>query len=172
MIIFAAIALAIAAIGAIAYPIIRPRLAAQPAEDEGLGEFHSKRENTYLAIEELKFDYEQIRVAADLSTSDISLTPSIQDWTITYYYRQYTSTEPTTGAPGAEESLDYNTSGTIASKVFDTGKAGTTWMSLSWAETLPASTDITFEVRASDTSFLKDAAAPSWTFSCQSTRKN
>ncbi len=59
MIIFAAIALAIVAIGSIAYPIIRPRQAAQLAEDEKLEGFRSKRENTYLAIEELKFDYEQ-----------------------------------------------------------------------------------------------------------------
>ncbi|MBZ9571915.1 hypothetical protein KJA15_01075, partial [Patescibacteria group bacterium] len=58
---------------------------------------------------------------------------------------------------------DYYASGTIASQVHDSGKAGTFWGELSWNETLQASTDITFEVRASDTSFLKGDATPSWT---------
>jgi len=47
-------------------------------------------------------------------------------------------------------------SGTLASQVWDTGIAGATWDALSWDETLPASTEITFKVRASDTVFLKD----------------
>ena len=59
MIIVAAIALAIVAIGFIAYPLISSREAVEPAEDERSGELHSKRETTYLAIEELKFDYDQ-----------------------------------------------------------------------------------------------------------------
>ena len=54
--------------------------------------------------------------------------------------------------------------GTIASQVLDTGIAGAKWDALFWDETLPANTDITFEVRASDTAFTKDAATPSWTF--------
>ncbi len=56
----------------------------------------------------------------------------------------------------------YTSSGTIASQVLDTGEAGATWDELYWDETLESNTDITFEVRASDTSFLKDAATPSW----------
>ena len=52
---------------------------------------------------------------------------------------------------------------TIASQVLDTGIAGGKWDALFWDETLPSNTDITFEVRASDTVFLKDAATPSWT---------
>jgi hypothetical protein len=58
----------------------------------------------------------------------------------------------------------YVSSGTIASQVFDTGIAGAKWDALFWNETLPSSTDITFEVRASDTSFAKNATTPSWTF--------
>ena len=54
-------------------------------------------------------------------------------------------------------------SGTIASQVHDTGVAGARWDALFWDETLQSNTDITFEVRASDTSFAKDAATPSWT---------
>ncbi len=57
---------------------------------------------------------------------------------------------------------DYITSGTQASQVLDTGVVGATWSQLSWSETLQANTDITFQVRASDTSFLKGAATPSW----------
>jgi hypothetical protein len=45
----------------------------------------------------------------------------------------------------------YPPSGTIASQVLDTGINGDRWDALFWDETLPAGTDITFEVRASDT---------------------
>ena len=58
--------------------------------------------------------------------------------------------------------IQYVGSGTIASQVLDTGADGATWEELSWDEMLPTNSDITFEVRASDTEFLKDAAAPSW----------
>ena len=58
----------------------------------------------------------------------------------------------------------YAAAGTIASQVLDTGIAGAKWDALFWDETLPSNTDVTFEVRASDTAFTKDAATPSWTF--------
>ena len=76
--------------------------------------------------------------------------------------RKYTSAEPTTSV-GSEQGM-YVSSGTIASQVLDTGVAGARWDALFWDETLPSNTDITFEVRASDTAFTKDAATPSWTF--------
>jgi hypothetical protein len=57
----------------------------------------------------------------------------------------------------------YASPGIIASQVLDTGVAGAGWDALCWDETLPSDTDITFEVRASDTLFAKDAATPSWT---------
>jgi hypothetical protein len=57
----------------------------------------------------------------------------------------------------------YYVSGTLASQVFDTGISGATWGTLLWDESLPANTDITFAVRASDTLFLKDDGTPSWT---------
>ena len=56
-----------------------------------------------------------------------------------------------------------SSSGTIASQVLDTGAAGANWTELNWGETLEVDTDITFEVRALDTSFAKDAETPSWT---------
>jgi len=56
----------------------------------------------------------------------------------------------------------YYSSGTITSQVYDTGIVGASWDRLYWDETLPSGTDITFEVRASDTFFNKDDPAPSW----------
>lgn len=60
-------------------------------------------------------------------------------------------------------SAGYTSWGTIASQVLDTGVAGATWDLLSWDETLPAGTDITFEVRASDTPFAAGDPMPAWT---------
>jgi len=57
----------------------------------------------------------------------------------------------------------YTSLGTIASQVLDTGVDGARWDALFWDETLQSDTDITFEVRASDTSFVKGDASPSWT---------
>jgi len=57
----------------------------------------------------------------------------------------------------------YYSLGTIASQVLDTEIAGSKWGELSWYKTLPTDTNITFEVRASDTSFAKDDVTPSWT---------
>ena len=56
----------------------------------------------------------------------------------------------------------YYSSGSIASKVYDTGKAGASWDGLGWNETLPSGTSITFEVRASDTAFAKTDTTPTW----------
>jgi hypothetical protein len=61
----------------------------------------------------------------------------------------------------------YASLGTIASQVLDTGVAGASWESLFWDETLPSTTNITFEVRANDTLFAKDAepatpSVPDW----------
>lgn len=53
--------------------------------------------------------------------------------------------------------------GTVASQVLDTAVPGVRWDALFWDETLEPGTDITFEVRASDSLFAKDAATPSWT---------
>jgi hypothetical protein len=75
--------------------------------------------------------------------------------------RKYASPEPITNV-GSEEGM-YVASNTIASQVLDTGVVGARWDALSWDRTLQSGTGITFEVRASDTSFAKDAATPSWT---------
>lgn len=56
----------------------------------------------------------------------------------------------------------YYTSGTVASQVFDTGASGTVWNMLFWDETLMSNTDITLQVRASDTPFNAGDAMPFW----------
>ena len=53
-------------------------------------------------------------------------------------------------------------SGTIASQVLDTLADGTSWNELSWNETLPSGTDITFEVRGSNSPFAKDNTTIPW----------
>ena len=90
--------------------------------------------------------------------------------TDTKYVRLYFQTyEPAWDSGNADDLTvkvrvnDYYPSGTIASQVLDTGVTGARWDALFWDESLQSNTDITFEVRASDTEFLKDAATPSWT---------
>jgi hypothetical protein len=84
-----------------------------------------------------------------------------------YYKMEFTSDSDKTETPVLDDiSVSYTkyySSGTIASQVLDTEVAGATWDLLSWDETLQDGTDITFEVRASDTPFLKDDASLSWT---------
>ncbi len=62
--------------------------------------------------------------------------------------RQYASSDPVANV-GSEEGL-YISPGTLASTVLDTGLSGANWNSLFWSEILESATDITFEVRASD----------------------
>jgi len=59
-------------------------------------------------------------------------------------------------------SSGYMPLGTIASPVFDTGNTGARWDSLFWDSTLVTGTNVTFEVRASNTLFNKSDAAPAW----------
>jgi len=57
----------------------------------------------------------------------------------------------------------YPPAGNLSSGVSDSGKAGTAWNPLIWSGTTnPNVTNITFQVRASDTFFSPDAASPSW----------
>jgi|GEM_PF-2182553 len=82
----------------------------------------------------------------------------------------YEDPQPVAGSSGSlykasqsyTSSVSYYSSGTLASQVHDCGIDNATWDKLSWMESLPSTTDITFEVRASDTSFAKDATTPSW----------
>jgi hypothetical protein len=91
----------------------------------------------------------------------ISNTARSAQWTQTEYNNQ--NSPSTFCLMGGEAHLTlYLSSGTLASQVLDTGIAGARWDGLFWSETLPAGTDITFEVRASDTAFAAGAATPSW----------
>ncbi len=90
----------------------------------------------------------------------------VEDYTLptnAKYVRVYFQTyEPGWDAGNADDLTvkirvkEYYPSGTIASQVFDTEVSGARWDALFWDETLQASTNITFEVRASDASFAKD----------------
>jgi hypothetical protein len=90
----------------------------------------------------------------------VSLTSSSYVLIDNVRVRKYASPEPTTSL-GSEVGM-YVSSGTLASQVRDTGVALARWDALFWDETLQSNTDITFEVRASDTLFAKDAATPFW----------
>jgi hypothetical protein len=57
----------------------------------------------------------------------------------------------------------YYTSGNLRSQVLNTGRQGTTIDILLWDVTLPASTSITFDVRASNTAFTASSGSPAWT---------
>jgi hypothetical protein len=59
-------------------------------------------------------------------------------------------------------SIGYISFGTLASPVFDTGNAGARWDSLFWDSLAFAGTNITFQVRASNTLFNKSDASPPW----------
>ena len=48
-------------------------------------------------------DYGQVRIKADLSTDYITDIPTVQDWTLTYYYREYAAQEPAVTGFGSEE---------------------------------------------------------------------
>jgi|GEM_PF-966816 len=94
-----------------------------------------------------------------IDESRISNSARSSQWITTEYNNQNSTS--TFHSLGAEEG-NYVPSGTIASQVYDSISSGATWDSLYWIETLPASTDITFEIRTSNSLFLKDAATPSW----------
>lgn len=74
--------------------------------------------------------------------------------------RKHASPEPTTGV-GYEEGRR-RLSGAVVSRVYDTREVGASWDLLGWDATLPAGTDIAFDVRASDSPFLKDNTALPW----------
>jgi len=105
-----------------------------------------------------------------LSQGTNSIDLSGLGWSGANFYYQMEFTSDGTDTPVLDEVgvgfsyYLYYTPGTIASQVLDTGVAGARWDALFWDETLPSNTDITFEVRASNTSFAKNATTPSWTF--------
>jgi hypothetical protein len=74
--------------------------------------------------------------------------------------RKYASPEPST-TTGVEEG-PYQTSGTIASRVLDTGIPEAIFDFLFWDKTLGAGTNISLAARASDTMFNAGDATPPW----------
>ncbi len=93
----------------------------------------------------------------------ISKNARSNQWIATEYNNTYSpSTFYTVGARASPPS-DYAPSGTIASQIKDTAVTMARWDALEWDEGLAAGTDITFEVRTSDTAFAKDNATLAWT---------
>ncbi|HUU63010.1 MAG TPA: DUF2341 domain-containing protein [Dehalococcoidia bacterium] len=75
-----------------------------------------------------------------------------------YERRKYADPEPGASVE-AEEAYSPST---IASNVYDTSEVNAGWDLLGWDKTLLSGTDISFEVRASDTIFLKGNGTPAW----------
>jgi len=74
-----------------------------------------------------------------------------------------TSTSPGDVILGQQGGL-YLDPGMLASQVLDTGTPGTRWDGLFWDRTLPAGTTVTFEARASDTTFTANDSSPDWLY--------
>jgi hypothetical protein len=75
------------------------------------------------------------------------------EWIKTCYNNQ---SSPASFYSVGNETGIYASLGTIASQVLDTGVAGAIWNALFWDKTLQSGTNITFEVRASNSPFAKD----------------
>jgi hypothetical protein len=73
------------------------------------------------------------------TTSDSSYSPDLEGVTITY------QTVTTGGGSG------FSASGTFLSQIFNSDSASTSWETLYWTETLPASTNATIAVRSGNT---------------------
>jgi hypothetical protein len=89
----------------------------------------------------------------------VSMTNESANWIKTCYNNQI---DPGSFYNVGTQENKYLSPGSIASDVLDTIVAGAKWDALFWDETLPSNTDITFEVRASDTLFAKNATTPNW----------
>jgi hypothetical protein len=93
----------------------------------------------------------------EIQVSDVSRS---LNWITTSYNNQ---NNPSTFCSVGNEYAMYVPSGKIASQVKDTAITGARWDALEWDEVLAGGTDITFEVRAADTSFVKDNTTLAWT---------
>lgn len=62
----------------------------------------------------------------------------------------------------AKSGNNYRATGNLRSQVLNTGRQGSTWDLFTWNVTLPTSTSITFDVRASNTQFSATAGSPAW----------
>ena len=93
----------------------------------------------------------------EIQVSDVSRS---LNWITTSYKNQ---ANPSAFCSVGNEDAMYVPSGTIASQVKDTAVTGARWDALEWDRSLVGGTSITFEVRASGTSFIKDNTTLSWT---------
>ena len=86
----------------------------------------------------------QLQIRVDAQTIGTACTVNLDWLPVEVTYQQYVS------------------SGTIASQVWNTNDPGSPWDGLFWDNSLPAGTNITFEVRSRDTSFTAGAGVPAW----------
>lgn len=97
----------------------------------------------------------------EVRISNISRSAS---WITTEYNNQNSPLTFYTVGTKASPPSDYVPFGTIDSAVFDTTFPLTQWDQLEWdSATVGGTTNITFDVRASDTPFARDDTTPSWT---------
>jgi hypothetical protein len=105
-----------------------------------------------------------------LSQGTGSIDLATLGWSGSDFYYRLSFTSDGTDTPVLDEisvsyssgSSSYTSPGTLASQVLDTGIPGARWDALFYDETVPAGTDIAFEVRASDTSFAAGDGNPAW----------
>jgi hypothetical protein len=81
------------------------------------------------------------------------------EWISTCFNNQ---SSPNTFYILGSESGKYYSSGNLASQILDTSNENTVWNALLWDETLPYDTDISFEVRASNTPFSEGDTTLDW----------
>jgi hypothetical protein len=104
-------------------------------------------------------DYDSRYWNGSIDEFRISASGRSANWIMTCYSNQ--SSPATFYTLGAVEGTR-SPAGTVASQVRDTTVAGSRWDAMCWDRTLQSGTAITFEVRASDTLFAKEAVTPSW----------
>jgi hypothetical protein len=103
---------------------------------------------------------DQRYLACTIDEVRISNVQRPSSWISTCYNNYYNV--PSTFYTAGNKEGPYVSLGTIASQVLDTGVAGARWDALFWDKIFPTSTNITFEVRASNTPFAKDDVTLPW----------
>ncbi len=101
--------------------------------------------------------YTLITTSDDESASNWNNHNSIMFWP-----RKKADTEPTVSV-GGEQTPNYSTNGYVKSYVEDLGQNSTIYF-LQWNGSLPASTEMSFYVRASNQSFDPNDSTPNWIF--------
>lgn len=95
---------------------------------------------------------------ATLLASGTAASPELQDVTASGHYNPTPRVDDVTITYGT----NYNPSGYVESRVFDSGASGTPWSWVTWTETAPAGTNISVEARASNTLLTPGSMTPTY----------